>query len=170
MFQVPSLLGMYFGNHWRYICCLLVQWLLLVRWFVGSSVDACCCLVHVCEFEVLGLWLGLFMLPRWFVAWCFLLFTSTLQGLGPFRSYTRKWTCNFVVCRVWRSRYLTLVPCPALKFCSNFFPSSGPYLHAFVKCSCREKDTEMVLARVVFHRLQIAVFSFYVVWRATLLA
>jgi hypothetical protein len=34
----------------------------------------------------------------------------------------------------------------------------------------QEKDTEMVLARVVFYGLQIAVFSFYVVWHATLLA
>jgi hypothetical protein len=33
-----------------------------------------------------------------------------------------------------------------------------------------EKDTKMVLARVVFCGLQIAVFSFYDVWRATLLA
>jgi len=33
-----------------------------------------------------------------------------------------------------------------------------------------EKDIEMVLARVVFRELQIVVFSFYVVWRATLLA
>jgi hypothetical protein len=33
-----------------------------------------------------------------------------------------------------------------------------------------EKDTEMVLARVVFRGLQIAIFSFYAAWRATLLA
>jgi hypothetical protein len=39
MFLVPSVLGLQFGNHWRYICCLLVQWLLLVRWFFG------CCLL-----------------------------------------------------------------------------------------------------------------------------
>jgi hypothetical protein len=32
-----------------------------------------------------------------------------------------------------------------------------------------EKDAEMVLARVVFSGLQIAIFNFYVVWRATLL-
>jgi hypothetical protein len=33
-----------------------------------------------------------------------------------------------------------------------------------------ENDTEIVLERVVFRGLQIAVFNFYVVWRATLLA
>jgi hypothetical protein len=33
-----------------------------------------------------------------------------------------------------------------------------------------EKDTEMVLARVVFCGLQIAIFSFYAAWRVTLLA
>jgi hypothetical protein len=33
-----------------------------------------------------------------------------------------------------------------------------------------EKDSEMVLARVVFRGLQIVVFTFYVVWRATLVA
>jgi len=33
-----------------------------------------------------------------------------------------------------------------------------------------EKDIEMVLARVVFCGLQIAVFSFYVVWHETVLA
>ena len=31
MFQVPSVLGLEFGNHWRYMCCLLFQWLLLVH-------------------------------------------------------------------------------------------------------------------------------------------
>jgi hypothetical protein len=83
MFRVPSVLGMQFGNHWRYICCLLVQWLFLVRWFIGSSVATYCCLVQVCEFEVLQLQLGLFMLPRWFVSFCFLLFSSIFQGWGP---------------------------------------------------------------------------------------
>jgi hypothetical protein len=83
MFLVPSVLGLQFGNRWRYICCLLVQWLLLVRWFVGSSVVACCCLAQVYEFEALGLQLGMFVLARWFVACCFLLFTSALQGWGP---------------------------------------------------------------------------------------
>jgi hypothetical protein len=33
-----------------------------------------------------------------------------------------------------------------------------------------ENDTEMVLARVVFHGLQIVIFSFYAAWHATLLA
>jgi hypothetical protein len=33
-----------------------------------------------------------------------------------------------------------------------------------------EKDTEMVLARVVFFGLKIAIFSFYAAWCATLLA
>jgi hypothetical protein len=31
----------------------------------------------------------------------------------------------------------------------------------------KEKDIEMVLAKVVFRGLQIVVFSFYVVWHAT---
>jgi hypothetical protein len=83
MFLVPSVLGLQFGNHWRYICCLLVQWLLLVHWFIGSSVASCCCLAQVCEFEVLGLQLGLFVLSRSFVVCCFLFFTSALQGWGP---------------------------------------------------------------------------------------
>jgi hypothetical protein len=55
MFLVPYVLGLQFGNHWRYIWCLLVQWLLLVRWFVGSSIAACCCLDQFREFEVMGL-------------------------------------------------------------------------------------------------------------------
>ena len=58
--------------YWFSGCCL----------FVGSSVASCCCLVQVCEFEVLGLQLGMSMLPRWFVACCFLLFDSALQGWG----------------------------------------------------------------------------------------
>jgi hypothetical protein len=33
-----------------------------------------------------------------------------------------------------------------------------------------EKDIEMVLAKVVFCGLQIAIFGFYDIWRATLLA
>jgi hypothetical protein len=83
MFLVPSVLRLQFGNRWRYICCLLVRWLLLVHWFVGSSVVACCCLAQVYEFGALGLQLGMFVLSRWFGACCFLLFTSALQGWGP---------------------------------------------------------------------------------------
>jgi hypothetical protein len=64
MFWVPFVLWMQFGNHWRHICCFLVQWFFLVRWFISSSVVACCCLVQVCEFEVLRLQLFLFVLPH----------------------------------------------------------------------------------------------------------
>jgi hypothetical protein len=109
MFRVPSVLGMQFGNHWRYISCLLVQWLLLVRWFVDSSVVDCCCLVQVCEFEVLRLQLGMFMLPHWFVACCFLLFDSTLQG-----SCTDNWSCFFCTLR-----------------CLGPAPASGPAVLSF---------------------------------------
>jgi hypothetical protein len=35
MFPVPSVLWLQFHNRWRYICCLLAWWFLLVRWFVG---------------------------------------------------------------------------------------------------------------------------------------
>jgi hypothetical protein len=156
MFLVPFVLGMQFGNHWRYLCYLLVQWLLLVRWFVGSSVAACCCLAQVCEFEVPGLQLGMFVLAHWFVTCCFLLFTSALQGWGPapvvgagfffhftvFRSCTCKWTCGFVIYCIWQSQDLAPVPCPPillLNFAPIIFPSSGPYLHVFAKCSCRRK-------------------------------
>jgi hypothetical protein len=53
MFLVPSVLWIQFRNHWRYICCLLVPWLLLVHWFVGSSVVGCVCLAQVYD---LGPW------------------------------------------------------------------------------------------------------------------
>jgi hypothetical protein len=59
-----------------------------------------------------------------------------------FRSYNRKWTCGSVIFCVWRSRDMMHVPCPPillLNFAPIFFPSSGPYLHAFAKCSCRRK-------------------------------
>jgi hypothetical protein len=114
VFLVPSMLGLQFGNHWRYICCLLVQWLLLVRWFVGSLVVVSCCLAQVCKFEALGMQLGLFVLAHWFVDFFFLLFTSGLQGWGlapvagafffhfvVFRSCTRKWTCDYVIFHFW---------------------------------------------------------------------
>jgi hypothetical protein len=112
MFQVPSVLGLQFGNRWRYICCLLVQWLLLVRWFVGSSVASCCCLAQVYGFEASGLQLVLFVLARWFVVYCFLLFTSGLQGWGP-------------VMTVGAGFFFTL-QCPGLA------PTSGPTVLLFV--------------------------------------
>jgi hypothetical protein len=78
MFLVPFVLRLQFGNRWRYICCLLVQWLLLVCWFIGSSVVGCCCLVEVYKFGALELQLSLFMLSRWFGACCFILLASAL--------------------------------------------------------------------------------------------
>jgi hypothetical protein len=71
MFLVPSVLRLQFRNRWRYICCLLVRWLLLVRWFIGSSVVGCVCLAQVydlgpwgcswaCSFFLAGLVLAIF--------------------------------------------------------------------------------------------------------------
>jgi hypothetical protein len=77
-FLVPSVIRLQFGNRWRYICCLMVGWLLLVRWFIGSSVAGCCCLAQFYEFGALGMHSGLFVLSRWFGACCFLLFSSVL--------------------------------------------------------------------------------------------
>jgi len=69
MFHISSLLGMWFSHHWRYIYCLLVWWFLLVRWFVGSSVVAYCCLVQLCKVEDLHLQLDLLVFVAFF---CFL--------------------------------------------------------------------------------------------------
>jgi hypothetical protein len=134
--------------YWFSGCCL----------FIGSLVRrllACCCLAQVCEFEVLGLQLGLFVLARGLllvVFFCLLrlcrvgVLRRQLElfffHFAVFRSCTRKWTCGSVVCHVWRSRDLAPVPCPPillLNFAPILFPSSGPYLHVFLKCSCRRK-------------------------------
>jgi hypothetical protein len=149
MFRVPFVLGLQFGNHWRYMCCLLVQWLLLVRWFVGLLLVTCCCLAQVCKFEVLGLQLGMFMLAPWFVVCCFLLFASTLQGWGPMPAVG---IVLFALCGVqvlhpqvdlWFSHLSCLAksrsgacPVPAyhvLKFCSNSFF----YLWTISTCLCK---------------------------------
>ena len=80
MFLVPFVLGLQFRNLWRYICCLLSRWFLLVHWFVG-------CWFYLfgsgLRFGALGVQFDLFVLSRWFGACCFLLFDSTLQGWGP---------------------------------------------------------------------------------------
>jgi hypothetical protein len=114
MFLVPSVLWLHFGNRWRYICCLLVRWLLLVHWFVSLLVDCCCCLAQGYEFGPLELQLGLLVISHWFVACCFLFFTSDLQGWGStptigvafflgggghfavFRSCTHEWNCDSI--------------------------------------------------------------------------
>ena len=83
MFSIPFVLRVQFGNRWRYICCLLVQWLILVCWFVGSLVVGCCYLAQVYEFGTLCLRSGMFVLSHWFGAFYFLLFDSTLPGWGP---------------------------------------------------------------------------------------
>jgi hypothetical protein len=80
MFLVPSVLGLQFRNRWRYICCLLARWFLLVRWFVGCWF---CLFGSGLRFGALGVQFGLFVLSRWFGACCFLLFDSALQGWGP---------------------------------------------------------------------------------------
>jgi hypothetical protein len=52
----------------------------LVRWFVG-------CWLYLfgsgLRFGDLALQLGMLVLSRWFGAYCFLLFDSSLQGWGP---------------------------------------------------------------------------------------
>jgi hypothetical protein len=80
MFPVPSMLRLQFCNRWRYICCLLVRWFLLVHWFVGCWL---CLFGSSLCFGALGVQFDLFMLSRWFGACCFLLFDLPLQGRGP---------------------------------------------------------------------------------------
>jgi hypothetical protein len=105
--------------------------------FIGSSVISCCCLVQVCEFEVLRLQLGLFVLPRWFVSCCFLLFALALQGWGPTSAVTavffalcgvqvlhpqvNLWFCRLSCLEKSRSDACPVPAYPVLKFCSNFF-------------------------------------------------
>jgi hypothetical protein len=125
MFWVPFVLQLQFRNRWRYICCLLVRWLLLVRWFVGCWL---CLFGSSLRFGALGMQLGLFVLSHWFGACCFILFDSALQGLGPtpvlgavffffvlllffgrftvFNPCTHEWACNCVIFPVWRGQYL----------------------------------------------------------------
>jgi hypothetical protein len=79
MFLVPSVLGLQFRNRWRYICCSLARWFLLVRWFVGCWF---CLFGWGLRFGALGVQFGLFVLSRWFGPCCFLLFDSALQGWG----------------------------------------------------------------------------------------
>jgi hypothetical protein len=68
MFLVPSVLRLQFRNRWRYICCLLARWFLLVRWFVGCWF---CLFGSGLRFGALGVQFGLFVLSRWFGACCF---------------------------------------------------------------------------------------------------
>jgi hypothetical protein len=79
MFSIPYVLRLHFRNCWRYICCLLVQWFLLVCWFVG-------CWLWLFGSSLRfgpGVQFSLFMISRWFGACCFLFFDSALQGWGP---------------------------------------------------------------------------------------
>jgi hypothetical protein len=145
MFLVPSVLRLQFRNRWRYICCLLVRWLLLVRWFVGSSVVGCVCLAQVYELWGPGAAVG--PVRAFSLVWC-LLFSFVyfgFAGLGScadswscfffffffffFYYYffwalygvqspcTHEWTCSCVIFPVWRGRYMF---CSAVKFCWYF--------------------------------------------------
>jgi hypothetical protein len=68
---------------------------------------------------------------------------------------------------------MTHVPCPPillLNFAPIFFPALNHTYMPLQNVVVEENDIEMVLARVLFCGLEIAIFSFYVACRATLLA
>jgi hypothetical protein len=134
--------------YWFSGCCLFIgslvrRLLLVVVWFKFASLRSCGC-SWACSCFLVGLLLVVFF--------CFLRLCKVgvlrrqlelfFFHFAVFRSCTRKWTCGSVICRVWRSRDLTPIPCPPillLNFAPIFSPNSEPYLHAFAKCSCRRK-------------------------------
>jgi hypothetical protein len=120
MFPVPSVLWLQFLNRWRYICCLLVQWLLLVRWFVGSSVVGCVFLAQAYGLGPWGCSWAFFVLSRWFGSCSFLLFASALQGWGPMLAV------GFFFFFVYYYYYLGAL------WCSNPAPTSGHAVVLFV--------------------------------------
>jgi hypothetical protein len=83
----------------------IVYWLLLVRWFVGSSIVAYCCLVQLCKVEILHPQLDLLVLVSFF---CLLQFFKVgvlhpqlemFFHFAGFKSCTHNSTCISIVHR-----------------------------------------------------------------------
>jgi len=117
VFSVPFLLGLQFRNHWRYICCSLARWFLLVHWF-----PSCWFCLFGWGFFFRAPWVqfGLFVLSCWFGLCWFLFFDSTLQG----------WGVAAVV-----GAFFFLFSFGLLLFCLGRFTMFFPCIHQWI-CNC----------------------------------